>query len=230
MKRLLGFGLLCLALGGQPALSEVLDRILAIVNNTPILLSDWDEAWRCEALLSGRSPESYTEAEQQDVFRRLIDQELLRQQMRTYLLSPLTAEDVQKELKDVRTQLSGDDEAKWKSLLTSTGVTEAELTRRLRHEMEVQRFVDARFRATIRVDDRAVARYYREEFLPQVRRAGGKDIPIDEVAGKIRELLTQQRINEQLNGWEQALREQADIEIPPEVSIQSPAGEANRSK
>ena len=68
---------------------DVIDRVLVVVNNTPILLSDWDEAWRCEALLAGRTPESYSEAERQAVFQRLVDQELLRQQMRTYLLPPV---------------------------------------------------------------------------------------------------------------------------------------------
>lgn len=218
MKRFLSLALLVSMLGLLPArAADVLDRILAIVNNTPILLSDWDEAWRCEALLAGRAPESYSETEQKEVFQRLVDQELLRQQMRTYLLSPVTKEEVQQQLKDVRAQLSATDDARWQALLAGAGVTEEELTRRLRHEMEVERFLDVRFRAGIRVDNRAVSSYYRDEFLPQLRKAGGKEVPLDQVAGKIREIIVQQRMSEQANGWMQTLREQADIQVPADV-------------
>lgn len=229
MKRIVPFLLIAVLLLPARA-ADVLDRILAIVNNTPVLLSDWDEAWRCEALLAGRTPESYSETEQKEVFQRLVDQELLRQQMRTYLLLPVTAEQVQQQLKNVRTQLAGGDDVRWKALLDRVGVTEEELTRRLRHEMEVERFLEARFRAGIRVDDRTVSRYYRDEFLPELRRAGGKDLPLEEVAGKIREIIIQQRMTEQANGWIQTLREQADIQIPAEVPTSSTDAGAAQSK
>ena len=230
MKRFLALLSMCVVASLAAGGADVLDRILAIVNNTPILLSDWDEAWRCEALLAGRTPESYSNTEQKEVFQRLVDQELLRQQMRSYLLAPVTAEEVQQELKNVRSQLSGEDDARWKSRLDSAGVTEEELTRRLRHEMEVERFLDVRFRAGIRVDDRTVSRYYRDEFLPEVRRAGGKEVPLEEVSGKIREIIVQQRMSEQANGWIQTLREQADIQIPAEVSSRTPEPGAAQSK
>ena len=231
MRRFLTSVLLCVVVGLAAArAADVLDRILAIVNNTPILLSDWDEAWRCEALLAGRAPESYSEAEQKQVFQRLVDQELLRQQMRTYLLAPVTAEEIQQQFKNVRAQLSGGDDARWKSLLAGAGVTEEELTRRLRHQMEVERFLDVRFRAGIRVDDRTVSRYYRDEFLPELRKAGGKEVPLDQVSGKIREIIVQQRMSEQASGWIQTLREQADIQIPAEVSAQVPEPGAAQSK
>jgi len=209
---------------------DVIDRVLVVVNNTPILLSDWDEAWRCEALLAGRTPESYSEAERQAVFQRLVDQELLRQQMRTYLLPPVAPEDVQQELKQVRSQLSGENDAQWESLLQRTGVTETELTRRLQQQIEVERFVDVRFRAGIRVTDRSIAQYYRDEFLPALRKAGAKEVPLEEVSGKIREIFVQRQVSDELNGWIQTLREQADIQIPPEMSSETTTSGETQSK
>ena len=85
---------------------------------------------------------------------------------------------------------------------------------RVRSQLEVLRFLDSRFRPTVRVEFRAIQLYYREQFLPELHRQGGKDIPLSEVAPKIREILTQQRINEQVAAWLQSLREQADIRIP----------------
>jgi hypothetical protein len=197
---------------------EVIDRIIAVVNNTPVLLSDWDEIWRCEALLAGRSPESYSALEQQDMFNRLVDQELLREQMRGLALHEVPQPDVGSRLHEVRTQLAGDSDAKWQATLQSAGVREGELRYHLRRQMELERFVDSRFRAGIRIEDRAVAQYYYNNFLPELHKAGGKDVPLDEVADKIREILVQQQIEEQLTAWIQTLREQADIRTPQEVS------------
>ena len=200
---------------------EVLDRIIAVVNNTPIMLSDWDEEWRCEALLAGRTPESYSEAEQHEVFDRMVDQELLRQQMRTYLLQPVSDADVQLSVQETKKQLAKGDDAAWQLQLKRAGVTEREITAHSRRQLEIERFVDTRFRAGIRIEDRTVRRYYRNEFLPQLHSSGAEDVPFDTVSGKIREILIQQRINEQLSGWLQTLREQAEIRIEPQMAPDS---------
>ncbi|MGZ4787314.1 MAG: hypothetical protein ACXVZX_02270 [Terriglobales bacterium] len=232
MKRACLFAItLCVLLAQVPArASEVIDRIIAIVNNTPVLLSEWDEAWRCEALLAGRTPESYSGTEQQDIFNRLVDQELLRQQMRGYMLPAVSDNDLAAREKEVRAQLEGSDDARWRTILRGAGVSEEELRYHMRRQMELERFIDIRFRAGIRVEDRAVTRYYRDEFLPELRKAGGKEVPLDDVAGKIREILVQQRIAEQLSSWIQALREQAEIRTPQEVRADSNSIDLTLSK
>jgi len=196
---------------------EVIDRILAVVNNTPLLLSDWDEAWRCEALLAGRAPESYSAAEQHEIFNRLVDQELLRQQMRGYLLPAVADEDLQARLQEVRTQLTGGKDGQWSTMLQLAGITEDEVAYHLRRQIELERFVDVRFRAGIRIEDRAITRYYNDVFLPQLNKAGGKQVPLDDVSGKIREILTQERLAEQLSSWIQTLREETEIRIPQAI-------------
>lgn len=196
--------------GGQ----EIVDRVIAVVNNTPILQSEWEEAWRCEALLAGRTPQSYTAAERNDIFERLVDQELLRQQMRGYFLRPVTTEDVQVRLAEVRKDLADSNQAKWQELLRRTGISEDEVKERLQRQMEIEQFLDVRFRAGIRVEQRAVQSYYREQFLPELHKAGGQDVPLEQVSGKIREILREQQMEELVTTWLQTLREQADIRVP----------------
>lgn len=211
MAMYLAFGLTMARAG------EVIDRIVAVVNNTPVLLSDWDEAWRCEALLAGRAPESYSATEQHEIFDRLVDQELLRQQMHGYLLPAVAEEDLQSRLQEVRTQLTGGKDGQWATLLRRAGVTEEEAAYHVRRQIEIERFVDVRFRAGIRIEDRAITRYYNDVFRPQLYRAGGKEVPLDEVSGKIREILTQERMEEQLAAWIQTLREETEIRIPQAI-------------
>ena len=61
--------------------ANVIDGIAATVNGTAILQSDVEEAIRCEALLEGRPLAAVTAPMEQEVLQRLIDQELLRQQL-----------------------------------------------------------------------------------------------------------------------------------------------------
>jgi len=221
MKRLFQLGLLVALFAMMAPAGEVLDRIVAIVNNTPILQSDWELAVRAEALLDGRLPESFSTSEQREAFERLVDQELIRQQMRGYALTPVTDEDVTKRLEEVRSQLNGNQSAEaWQQKLTKAGLTENELRSRIRMQLETLHFLDTRFRPIVRVDFRTIQQYYRDQFLPELQKRGGQTVPLSEVSGKIREILTQQRMDEQVSNWLQTLREQADIRIPGEKQEQ----------
>src|SRR6202167_5282446 len=72
-----------LSFAPSPASAEVIDRIIATVNGRVILQSDWDEALCYEALLTNRTPAQFTDDDRRAVLDRLIDQELLREQMKS---------------------------------------------------------------------------------------------------------------------------------------------------
>jgi SurA N-terminal domain len=215
MRRYFQVVMVLVWLAGMARAGEVLDRVVAIVNNTPIFQSDWELALRSEALLDGRKPESLNEAEQRAAFERLVDQELLHEQMRGFMMTTVTDEEVNARLMEVRQQIDGakSDEG-WQQILAKSDLNEDELKARIRTQLEVLRFLESRFRPTVRVDYRTIQKYYREQFLPELHKQGAKDIPLADVTAKIREILTQQRMDEQVTAWLQTLREQADIRIP----------------
>src|ERR1035437_4262127 len=62
---------------------QVIDRIVATVNGHIILQSDWDEALCYEALLNGRALNQFTDDDRRSVLDRLIDHELLGEQMKS---------------------------------------------------------------------------------------------------------------------------------------------------
>src|ERR1700730_6904072 len=65
------------------ATAEVIDRIVATVNGHIILQSDWDDALGYEALLNGRALNQIADDDRRAVLDRLIDQELLGEQMKS---------------------------------------------------------------------------------------------------------------------------------------------------
>ena len=216
MKRFFQFAaVLLICVGGvfaQP--SEVLDRLVAIVNNTPILQSDWEMELRCEAMMAGRKADSLTEAEQRDVFNRLVDQELVREQMRGYSVTPVSDGDVDARIAQLRDEFHAKSDADWKRLLDSGGVTDADVRAKVKSQLEVLRFLDARMRPLVRVEFRSIRDYYRDHYVPELQKQGAQPAPLTDVADKIREIITQQRMDEQITAWVQTLRDGADIRFP----------------
>ncbi len=191
---------------------DVLDRIVATVNGHAILLSDCEEALHHEALVNGRPLAAITMADRQAALNRLIDQELLREQMEGLSYRHASPQEIQKQVLAIRQQLPGtatDDD--WRRMLATYGFTEAEFTDRIAVQIEILRFLDLRLRPSVHISADAVEAYYREKFLPDLRRAGGTELPLTEVAPRIEELLVQQRMDELLNDWIRNLRQQSRI-------------------
>jgi hypothetical protein len=191
---------------------EVIDRIVATVNGHAILLSDWDEALRYEALVNGKLIGGATGAERKAVLDRLVDQELLRQQMEGLQYPHATQAEVDKQVDEIRRQLPGtsNDDA-WRVLLGRYGFTEEDFKARVGAQLDMLRFLDVRLRPSIHVDAASVETYYREKFLPELRKSGAGDVPLAEVSPKIEELLAQQRMDELLAQWLRELRQQSAI-------------------
>jgi len=71
--------------------------------------------------------------------------------------------------------------------------------------------VDARLRPNVVIDSRSIESYYNQELLPQLSQAGSAKVPLAEVTPKIKELLTQQKMNQMLVAWLQDLRSGSQI-------------------
>jgi len=223
MKRKSSF-LTCIILvaAAWPALAgDVLDRIVATVNNHIILQSEWQDAIRYEAFLSGRPLDQVGAADRKAALDRLIDQELLREQMRSSDFPHASSEVVDKRLQEIRQQY-GDtgNELNWKAALARYGLTEDELRRRVALQQDLLGLVDARLRPNVIIDSKTIESYYNQELLPQLRQSGAQQVPLAEVTPKIKELLTQQKMNQMLLAWLQDLRSGSQIrtETEPEES------------
>ena len=225
MRRALQIAVLCMACAG--ALSgEIIDRIVATVNGQPILQSDWEFAMRCEAFLDQR-PLEFTTAAARATLERLIDQELLRQQVRTYRLPAVTAEQLRSRMREIRQQTPGAyTDAGWRAALERYGLNDAELGERITDQLEILRFIDVRLRPTVHVSRRSIEDYYRDKLLPELKEKGAKAAPLAEVSQRIEEILSQQRMDTELNDLLRELRQQSEIHIDPSALPPAPASPA----
>jgi len=144
---------------------------------------------------------------------RLIDQELLREQVRPSEQPP--AADIAARVSEVRKlHPEAATDNGWLGALQHCGLTQTDLEMRLGQSIELMRLVEARLRPSIQIDQKAVESYYHEQLLPELQKAGGREVALPEVFGHIRDLLAEQRLNQLLHGWLATLRSASHIQTP----------------
>ena len=204
---------------------EVIDRIVATVNRSVILQSDWDEALSYEALLNNRSLSSFTDDDRRAVLDRLIDLELLRGQMNSADFLHATDGEVTARIADARKQYphAASDDA-WRALLASYRLTEKDLFTHVRQQIDVMRLVDARLRPAVQIDSKSIEAYYREQFVPKLRQSRASEVPLAEVSARIREVLTEEKVSEMLVSWLHTLRSEGQVHVPGAAPSSSDPG------
>ena len=186
---------------------EVLDRLAATVNGGAVLQSDVDEELRYECFAAKRPLSQIAAEDRKAALDRLIDQELLSQQMNSREFNPAKPEEIEKALRSFQTGY-GEGEG-WAAALASYGISESTIRSHVETELNQLRLIDLRLRPSIQIDSDSITTYYQKELLPKL--PSGKHSSLQDSAPAIRELLTQQKMNESLQAWLEALRAQAEI-------------------
>ncbi len=190
--------------------AEIVDRVVANVNGHAVLQSDWDEEVAFESFSDARDPASFTREERSSALDRLIDQELLREQLRPAQVTP--PEQVAARVAAIRKLHAGADKDEvWKAELERLGMTQSSLEKRVGEQLLLMRLVDDRLRPSVQVDQEAVEAYYKDHVVPEMSRSGSVATPLPEVSAKIRDLLAEKKMNELLSGWLASLRSTSQI-------------------
>ena len=232
MKLVLQFTIcfLLLAVAAPAFAADVIDGIVATVNREPILRSDWDEAVRFEAFMQQKRLDEVTDEDHVLALQHLIDRQLLKAQMGNASYMQPSDQALQQGIDKVRAQVhDGKDDATWQRLLASYRLTEPEIKEHLRIEVQTMNFVEVRLRPSVHIPEEDVETYYHEQLLPDLQKNGGDVVALTDVAPRIRELLTQQRMDEMLDAWLHNLRQQADIQSSITVPGVNAPAEPNRA-
>lgn len=210
----------CLAAGARWGMAEpeVLDRVVAVVNNHAILSSDLDEDIRLSILIPNSG--GAAAPTRQGALEQLISRTLIQQQIRQEdeaAIEPSQAE-VSARIEQIRKQLpvcvraNCATDAGWAKFLAAHDLTADEVLTYMRNRMEILNFIEERFRQGIRNTPQEIEDYYKNTLLPQYPE-GQKPPELEEVSPRIDEILLQQKVNVLFEDWLKNLREQEDIEV-----------------
>jgi hypothetical protein len=198
------------------------DRIVAVVDDDPILLSDMRRAVNLGLMVpgAGETPEDF----RRRVLDRLIVERLRTHEVDRFGFSELPLAEVDSQYQAIRERFP--DEATFRAELRALGLDPSDLREILARQLMVLKYVEERLgpRVFIALDD--VRGYYDEVLAPEMERRGQPLPPLPEVREQIRSVLRQQRLNEELESWTEELRLEADIvdylereprELPPVI-------------
>jgi len=190
---------------------EILDRLAATVNGHALLQSDVDEEVRYEFFASKKPLQDLTPRDRTAALDRLIDQELLREQMHSADFTSVKREETDKALETLKAEYANTNkDESWTGALATYGISESIVRSHIETELNQLHLIELRLRPSIQVDSETVNAYYREQVLPKL--PPGQHTSLEEAAPTIREILLQQKMNESLESWLQALRSQAQIQ------------------
>jgi parvulin-like peptidyl-prolyl isomerase len=229
---LLAAAVLWAVCGGAQEPPVMLDRVVAVVNNKPILWSDIADALHLSALEPRSKDQEAPTARaalEQLISRTLIEQQIKAEQVE----AAVPAQDVQARLAELRKELPAcvhaqcATEGGWKAFLTANQITDKQVEDYLQQRLEILVFIEKRFRQGIRISQEEVEAYYRDTLLPQYAK-GETAPPLKDVAPRIEEILLQEQVNALFSAWLDNLRKQGDVEIlDPALEPAPPAATAS---
>jgi len=204
-----------LLLAGMCQAAVVLDRIAVIVGKHVIKTSDIDRDLRLTEFLNRESLDLGSAARRRAA-ERLIDQEIIRQEIVTGQYKRPSDSEADALEKDFGRDRFGGSESRLREALRDYGLTEAQLLSQFLWQLTVLRFIDERFRPGVLVTDEEVRAYY-DEHLSELQRQYPQKAGFEALKDKIRETMEGERVNQEFDRWLQEARKRHRIEYREEA-------------
>lgn len=194
-------GALVLALAPAPAMAEVIDRILAVVDRQVIMLSDVRAAIDLGLVTASGEPA---------VLQALVNRALVLAEVARYAPPEPDAADIDERLAGIEARLGTEAFA---AALRRSGLDRERLRALLRQDALVESYLTQRFSVTAMPTDEQVETYYRARPGEFVGGAASTEGPSEAVLAVARERLTAERRARLVDEWIADLRRRAQITV-----------------
>ncbi len=207
-QRFLGVFLILLLGDSALAFGGEIDRLIVAVNGKVITEGDLDLARSLNAIVFyDRSAGS---SSREDEIGKLVDRELMRQELKNFSLTQEDESRVEARLRSLRDAYA--EKGGLPLLLRRLGLQESELIAYLKLESSILKFVDFRFRPFVDITEEEIRKYYETRLIPQLQKAK-LEIPAQaQVSTRIEQILREEKVNALLDQWIQEIRRNSRIE------------------
>lgn len=224
----LAFGFLVCALPTSAAdTGRLVDRVVAVVDDDPILESEIEQAIGLG--LVERAAGEDDRALRRRVLDGLIEQRLRFHEVDSFGFTSVPVTQIEAHYREIAARFA--DQAALHARLAELSLTESALRQLVARQLMVLTYVEERLGARVLVGLDDIRAYYQTTLTSEMAARHEPLPPIEAVRENIRALLKEQRLNEEIARWTDDLRRQADVidnfaslhaELPP-VRYEAPA-------
>ena len=194
------------AASGQPQ-SAVIDAVAVHIGNDVVTES---EVWELEDYQKLLEDKAQSRAL---VLQELVDQWIVRTEAAAMKFPKPAADDVNREFQALLKHFPSP--AAFQSRLAAVNLTQDELRRVIARQIYYVRFLNYKFHAAAEVTSAQIEAYYQQQLSPQLQKRGSAIPPLSQVEAQIRELLTQEQINQKAARWLEEAKSRLKIVVQP---------------
>ncbi len=192
------------ATASRMAGQEVVDRIVARVENDIILLSDVRELEEYQELVNGKSESESA------IVDRLIDQWIVRSEAELSRFPEPNSEEIDREVARVVKSFASVEE--YEARKKQSGLSDAEVRKIVTAQLYLNNYLDSRFRPSVQIDEKAVEDFYQNAVVPRAKARGQEPPTLEASRDIIQDALVQSDINEQADRWLKESRDRLHIQ------------------
>ena len=193
-----------LATASRMAGQEVMDRIVARVENDIILLSDVRELEEYQELVNGKSESESA------IVDRLIDQWIVRSEAELSRFPEPKSEEIDREVARVVKSFASVEE--YEARKKQSGLSDAEVRKIVTAKLYLNSYLDSRFRPSVQIDEKAVEDFYKNAVVPRAKARGQEPPTLEASRDIIQDALVQSDIDEQADRWLKESRDRLHIQ------------------
>lgn len=190
--------------GGYLVGQEIVDRIVARVENDVILWSDIRALSRYQEFLDGKSE---TDAQ---ILDRLIDQWIVRTEAGVSRSPQPSEADIDRSLSRLKSSFNSDQE--YETRKKQAGLNDQEIRAMAADQLYLSNYLDSRFRPAVQIDPKAIEDFYQKAVVARAKERGQEPPTLEASRDYIQEALVQSGINEQAEKWLKESRLRLHIE------------------
>jgi hypothetical protein len=172
---------------------EVVDRIVARVENDVILLSDVRELQEYQELVDSKSEN------ESGILDRLIDQWIVRSEAELSRFPEPKDDEIDRGVSRVVKSFGSPEE--YEARKKQSGLNDAEVRKIVAAQLYLSNYLDSRFRPSAQIDEKAIVDFYQNAVVPRAKARGQEPPTLDASRDIIQEALVQSDINEQADRW-----------------------------
>ena len=194
----------------SPLWAALADQVAAVVEGEVITFSDIHWLVRYKSFLPPKDAEEQREF-YLAILSRVVDQEIISREAEQTPGIHVSAQGVDNQLQAYRQRFTSDE--LFQEKLESMEMSIADLKALIRRELMVWQFIQVRFEPFVIVLPKQIKRYYEGTLLPELKQGGAPVPALGLVEEQIRQILTLEKTNEQMDLWVSRARQRAKTQI-----------------